>query len=52
MARAARYIKDKRLLKLLRAFLNIGIMSEERAGLPGRVRGRSCEAPAYSIYYL
>jgi RNA-directed DNA polymerase len=26
MARAARYIKDKRLLKLLRAFLNAGVM--------------------------
>lgn len=28
MARAARYISDKRLLKLLRAFLNAGIMSD------------------------
>lgn len=28
MARAARYIKDKRLLKLLRAFLNAGLMSD------------------------
>jgi RNA-directed DNA polymerase len=28
MARAARYIKDKRLLKLLRAFLNAGLMAD------------------------